>query len=175
MDVIVSSLSASARSGLLRVGNMRVACALGRSGCRAIKREGDGASPMGRWQIRQIFYRADRMPRPVATCPVSSIRPNDGWCDAPFDANYNRHVRHPYGASAEHLWRADGLYDFVVVLGYNDRPRMQMGGSAIFLHVASSNLGATEGCVAVRRSDLKRLLAVLGKARAVRIVGGTGR
>ena len=69
-----------------------------------------------------MFYRPDRVRRPQTRLKVRPLRPRDGWCDAPGDRNYNRAVALPYPASAESLWRADRLYDVVVVLGYNDRP-----------------------------------------------------
>ena len=99
---------------------------------------------------------------------MRAIRPRDGWCDAPADRNYNRPVRHPYPASAERLWRADGLYDVVVVLGYNDRPRVRGRGSAIFMHVARPGYAPTEGCIALARPHLLRVLDAAGSARADR-------
>ena len=86
--------------------------------------------------MRMVYVRPDKPPRPRTGLRVHPIRAADGWCDAPRDRNYNRPVRHPYPASAEHMWRRDGLYDIVVVLGYNDRPRIAGRGSAVFLHVA---------------------------------------
>ena len=65
------------------------------------KREGDGATPVGCWRLLQVLYRADRIRRPTTGLPARAIGPNDGWCDAPDDRNYNRLVRRPYGASAE--------------------------------------------------------------------------
>ena len=79
------------------------------------------------------------------------MRPDEGWCDAPADRNYNRSVKHPYRASAERLWRADGLYDVLVVLDYNERPRVRGRGSAIFVHVARPDYAPTEGCIALAR------------------------
>lgn len=160
--VEVRTLRASATRGLMIVGNAVLRCALGRSGCRAIKREGDGATPIGRWSVRSVFYRPDRVGRPSAGVPVRRIRPDDGWCDAPADPNYNRRVRHPYAASAEHMWRDDDLYDVVVVLGHNDLPRQRGAGSAIFLHVARADWRPTAGCVVTRRPELQRLVQRLG-------------
>ena len=157
----ILALSQSAARGRLRLGNLWYPCALGRSGCRARKREGDGATPLGRWPVREVFYRPDCVRRPKAALPVRAIRNEDGWCDAPADRNYNRRVRLPYGASAEHLWREDGLYDLVVVLGCNDRPRVRNRGSAIFMHVARPGYAPTEGCIALARPHLLRLLARL--------------
>lgn len=151
--------------GLLRAGPLVLACAIGRSGSIVDKREGDGASPRGVWGLREAFYRADRLVRPTTRLPLRALRPDDGWCDAAFDRNYNRHVRHPYPASAESMWRGDGLYDIVIVAGYNDRPRVQGRGSAIFVHVAgedASGLRPTEGCVALRLDALRLLISWIG-------------
>ena len=81
-----------------------------------------------------------------------------GWCDAVGNRNYNRAVCFPYPASAEHLWRADDLYDLIVVLSHNERPRIQARGSAVFIHVARPGLRPTEGCVALKKSDLRKVL-----------------
>jgi L,D-peptidoglycan transpeptidase YkuD (ErfK/YbiS/YcfS/YnhG family) len=91
----------------------------------------------------------------------------DGWCDHPFDRNYNRPVRHPYPASAEALWRVDDLYDVVGVLGHNHRPRVHGAGSAVFLHLACADFAPTAGCVALRRRDILRLLATGGRRVAI--------
>ncbi len=163
----VLSLSSSATQGWLALGDWRVRCALGRSGQRAIKREGDGATPIGRFRLMNVYYRADRIVRPQARFSSRALRPDDGWCDAAGDRNYNRRVRHPYAASAETMWRDDGLYDVVIVLDYNQMPRVMGRGSAIFLHCARGDYRPTEGCVAVRRSDLVRLLARLPRGCAL--------
>ena len=113
-------------------------CALGRGGVAALaaKREGDGATPAGLWPMRRLFYRPDRIAAPATRLPSTALQESDGWCDAPADQAYNRAVKLPYAASAEHLWRDDEVYDLIVVLGYNDAPVIPGRGSAIFLHVA---------------------------------------
>lgn len=157
------SLSNGATTGWLTWGPMRVRCAIGKSGRRAIKREGDGATPLGHFALRQAYYRADRLMRPRLALPLRALRRDDGWCDAMSDRNYNRPIRHPYAASAEYMWREDGLYDLVVVLDYNLRPRVAGRGSAIFLHCARPGYAPTEGCIAVQRSELVRLLGQIGR------------
>ncbi|MBS0333766.1 MAG: hypothetical protein JSS35_13440, partial [Proteobacteria bacterium] len=116
-------------------GGRRVRCALGKGGVTpaAEKREGDGASPLGTWTIRRLLYRPDKGPAPATGLPAAAIAPDDGWCDAPDDPAYNQPVKTPYAASHEKLWRDDGLYDLVLVLGYNDAPAVAGKGSAIFL------------------------------------------
>jgi L,D-peptidoglycan transpeptidase YkuD (ErfK/YbiS/YcfS/YnhG family) len=108
--------------------------------------------------LREVLYRGDRLRRPRSGLPVVALKIDDGWCDDVSDRNYNRRVRHPYPASAERLWRDDHLYDVIVVLGYNDGPRVKGHGSAIFMHVASPGFKPTQGCIALERSHLLRLI-----------------
>ena len=99
----------------------------------------------------------------VQTCALPiSLAPADGWCETPGDPGYNRPVRLPHRAAAESMWREDALYDVVVVVGYNDDPVVPGKGSAIFLHVARSDYGPTEGCVALSRADILEAAAQLG-------------
>lgn len=147
-------------------------CALGRAGviAAADKREGDGKSPLGVWPIRRLLYRPDRGAPPPTAIAAAPIATDDGWCDAPGDPAYNRPVRRPYLASCEAMWREDGLYDLVVVLGHNDDPPVPGLGSAIFLHLAKEGYAPTEGCVALGRPDLEALLALARPGDAVAIV-----
>lgn len=161
--------SPAAREGMLQLGELRFRCAIGRSGVAAMKREGDGGTPAGVWRLVEVLWRRDRGCRPTCALPVRPMRPGDGWCDAPGDRNYNRPVQHPYAASAERLWREDHLYDVVVVLDHNRRPRIRGHGSAIFMHVARADYGATEGCLALRERDLRMLLARIGRRARVTI------
>lgn len=156
---VVRGLSRARAQGKLHLGHVHFACALGRGGRGVKLREGDGVTPLGRWAIRHVFYRPDREARPRTALPVSALMPGTGWCDAPGDANYNRLVRLPYPVSHENMWRKDGLYDLVAVLGFNDLPRSQGRGSAIFLHLAHPDYRATAGCVAIARNAMLTLLA----------------
>lgn len=128
---------------------------------RAMKREGDGASPLGRFPLLSVLYRPDRVPRPRTGLPVRPIRRHDGWCDVTSDRNYNRPVPMPYPSSAEELWREDRLYDIIVVVDWNVRRRGRGYGSAIFMHVADPDYAPTAGCVALKLPELQRVLAVL--------------
>jgi len=113
---------------------------------------------VGRWAIREVLYRADRLRRPRTALAVRAIHPTDGWCDDPSDRNYNRLVKLPYKRSHERLWRVDRLYDIVAVLGYNDRPRSLGRGSAIFIHIAGTDYAPTAGCIALSKPNLLQLL-----------------
>ena len=148
--------------GLLVVGGRVVRCALGHGGVREDKREGDGGTPTGRFALREVLYRKDRVMRPVTHLPVSTIGPNDGWCDDPSEPAYNKRVILPHPGGHETLYRMDSLYDIVVTLGYNDDPTIAGKGSAIFMHIARDDYSTTEGCVAVAQTDLLTILALAG-------------
>ncbi|WP_157215091.1 L,D-transpeptidase family protein [Flavisphingomonas formosensis] len=147
-------------------------CAIGRSGAlpASDKREGDGMTPLGRWPIRTVLLRPDRVALPAGLrLPWRWIGPDDGWSDDPRDPAYNRAVRHPHRFSAERLWRDDGLYDVVVLLGHNDAPPEPGMGSAIFLHCWRDRQ-PTEGCVAVDRPALLDLVVRLSPGDTLEIV-----
>jgi L,D-peptidoglycan transpeptidase YkuD (ErfK/YbiS/YcfS/YnhG family) len=137
-------------------------CAVGRGGIGVKQREGDGVTPAGRWPLRRVLFRADRLDAsPRTILPVESIEPGDAWCDIPGDPNYNRLVRLPYATVDERLWRDDPVYDVIAIVGYNDAPVVQGKGSAIFIHVARPDYSATAGCVALARDDVLAALEQL--------------
>lgn len=149
--------------GRLEGSGLSLRCALGKGGVLppAEKREGDGASPIGIWPVRRVWYRPDKGAPPETGVPVIALRPEDGWCDAPEDTRYNQWVPLPCSASHERMWREDGLYDLVAELGYNDDPPVPGKGSAIFLHVARPGYLPTEGCVALAENDLRAVLRLM--------------
>lgn len=146
------------------MGHLRIPCALGRSGRTTRKREGDGATPIGSWRFGMLFWRRDRRMAPATALAKQQLAGSMGWCDAAGDRNYNRPVHLPYPASHEDLWRADHLYDVVVTLSHNLRPRIQGHGSAVFFHLATDDLQPTAGCVAIHSRDAARLLRFVGPA-----------
>lgn len=137
-------------------------CAIGRGGITKSKREGDGATPVGCWPLRRVLFRPDRVEAPKTRLPVAALSPEDGWCDDPSHADYNKPVRLPFPASHEALWRGDEIYDIIVILGHNDDPPVPGAGSAIFLHVARADYAPTAGCVALALADLRTVLAHVG-------------
>ncbi|MEQ9349168.1 MAG: L,D-transpeptidase family protein, partial [Alphaproteobacteria bacterium] len=159
-----------AREGRLTAGAFSCPVLVGRGGVIHAKREGDGATPAGMFSLRQVLYRPDREAPPATGLPVAAIGPDDGWSDDPLDPAYNRAVRHPYGASAERLWRRDRLYDLIVVVGHNDAPPVPGDGSAVFIHLASPRRTPTAGCLALRHDDLLQVLARLGPATRLEII-----
>ena len=158
------AVAENAAAGWMETPAGHVRAAFGAGGLKPAdeKREGDGASPIGRWPVLFGYYRADRLERPDSAITLRPLHEDDGWCDAPADRAYNRPVRRPYKASHEEMWREDELYDLVLVLGHNHAPPHPGMGSAIFLHCKRGDYEPTRGCVAIARADL---IAWLGEAR----------
>lgn len=153
--------------GWLIAGQQAIPVALGRGGIKANKREGDGGTPRGRFRLKRLWWRADRHARPATVLPVRRIGAADGWCEDPSDRHYNRPVKVPPGSKADRLQRADTLYDFIIELDHNTRPRVAGRGSAVFIHAARSRYAPTAGCVALDLKTLRRLLARLGPRTTV--------
>jgi L,D-peptidoglycan transpeptidase YkuD (ErfK/YbiS/YcfS/YnhG family) len=154
--------------GVLSAGPWSLPVALGRGSVKAGKREGDGATPRGVFHPVRLWWRPDRLPRPATRLPVRRIGPGDGWCEDPNDRRYNRPVRVAAGSTADRLARQDALYDVIVEIDHNTRPRVAGRGSAVFVHVARPGFAPTAGCIALTRPALLRLVARL--TRRTRIV-----
>ncbi|HEX3859105.1 MAG TPA: L,D-transpeptidase family protein [Pseudolabrys sp.] len=148
--------------GWLIAGAQALPVALGRAGIKANKREGDGATPRGAFRLKRLWWRADRHARPRTRLPVQRIGAQDGWCEDPSDRHYNQRIVVPKDSKADRLARKDGLYDFIIELDHNTRPRIAGRGSAVFIHVARPGFAPTAGCVALTMPSLRRLLARLG-------------
>ena len=151
-------MRATLNDGILHIGAERFRATFGAGGVRADKQEGDGATPRGVLPLRRVLFRADRVAKPACAVPAFPLGPGDGWCDDPADPAYNQPVPLPHPASHEEMWRGDGLYDVVVVIGHNDDPIVSGMGSAVFMHVAKPDYEPTAGCVALALPDLLALL-----------------
>ncbi|MEM8876508.1 MAG: L,D-transpeptidase family protein [Pseudomonadota bacterium] len=165
-EIIIRSAGTDPHSGSLQTAELSMRCALGGTGISLEKREGDGATPAGRYPFRRCFFRGDRIARPDTVLPITQIGALDGWSDDPMDPDYNCFVRFPEDGprdySAERLWRDDRIYDLIVVIGHNDDPPVPGAGSAIFMHLARPDFSATEGCVALCLKDLLSVVARIG-------------
>ena len=146
------------QSALMRVGSRVYPCILGAGGITAFKREGDRSTPAGTMAGGEIYYRADRLPRPRIGRKLLAIGEDTGWCDDPPSSRYNCPVRLPFGPSHERLKRKDRLYDICVVLDWNRQPRRRNRGSAIFFHMTHPESRPTLGCIAVDPQIMRRLL-----------------
>jgi len=155
--------------GVLTAGGQTLRVALGRSGIRGLKREGDGGTPIGTFRPIRLWWRADRLQRPRTLLPVRRIGPDDAWCEEPSDRRYNRAFKRSANEPGDRLRREDGLYDLIIEIDHNTRPRVAGLGSAVFIHVARGAFGPTAGCVALGRDDLRKLLSRIGPRTRIQI------
>jgi L,D-peptidoglycan transpeptidase YkuD (ErfK/YbiS/YcfS/YnhG family) len=154
---------------LVRVGPLTLRAALGRGGVTAFKREGDGGTPRAAMAVLTGFRRGGMLTPDNAGLTLHRAGRRDGWCDVPGHAAYNRHVRLPFPAGHETLIRDDVLYDFGFVLDWNIRSRRRGMGSAIFLHVARPGFSPTQGCIALSRRDMLRIMPFIRRGTIVRV------
>jgi L,D-peptidoglycan transpeptidase YkuD (ErfK/YbiS/YcfS/YnhG family) len=156
--------------GILSLGGLNFRCSLGKGGISALKREGDGATPLARMRVLGGYCRTDGIVPRRTALPLAAIGPGLGWCDASSDRNYNRPVPLPYPASHERMRRNDRLYDICIVLDWNISPRRRNCGSAIFLHLARPGYLPTEGCIALSPRDMARLLPLIERGTELRVL-----
>ena len=155
--------------GWLTAGPFRCKVALGRAGIGANKREGDGATPRGHFHVLRLWWRPDRLCRPQTRLPLRRIGRNDGWCEDPADRRYNRPVKLSTRQTGDRLWREDHLYDLIIELDHNTRPRIAGRGSAVFVHIARPGFAPTAGCVALADNSLRQLLGHIGPQTRIQI------
>jgi L,D-peptidoglycan transpeptidase YkuD (ErfK/YbiS/YcfS/YnhG family) len=170
-SIITVTRAPGARArGILRYGAKTRRVALGRNGIAANKREGDGTTPRGRFHPLRVWWRADRLSRPRTRLPLRRIGPDDAWCEDPLDRRYNRPFLLNKSTTGDRLRRSDHLYDLIVEIDHNTRPRIANRGSAVFIHLAREGLKPTAGCIAMPLADLRRLVARLDRDSVIQIL-----
>ncbi len=150
-------------SGLLTFHHTTIPCALGRSGITTQKREGDGATPAGTHDLMFGYFRKERLTRPRCGLSLFEISESDGWCDDPASSCYNGPVKLPFSKSHEVMKRDDQLYDVCLVLDYNISSIVKHRGSAIFFHLEKEGYQPTEGCIAIKREHMLRILPLMSQ------------
>ena len=160
-------MSMRIKSNYLIYNGTKYKCAIGSGGFTNKKKEGDGCTPIGVFQITDILFRKDKLQNLTTNYNPKTILPSDGWCDDPNSKHYNTKIKFPFENSAEELFRNDGQYDIVCVTNHNQTPIVPEAGSAIFIHVASKDYSATAGCVALSLDDLTEILSTLTKSTKI--------
>tara|TARA_B100000886_G_scaffold337477_1_gene298254 strand:- start:707 stop:1207 length:501 start_codon:yes stop_codon:yes gene_type:complete len=136
----------------------KVKCAIGKRGIGLKKKEGDLITPIGQYNIKYILFRKDRIKVIQSKLKKTPIQKNMGWCDDPKSKKYNKLVNLPFSYGYEQLFKREKTYDIILVLNYNMKPVKKNKGSAIFIHIAKKNYEKTQGCVAVKKLDLLKIL-----------------
>ena len=153
----------------LTYNKYKVKCAIGKRGIGYKKKEGDHVTPKGKYKIKYILYRRDRIKKIQTKMKKIIIKKNMVWCDDPNSRQYNKLVKLPSAFSYEKLYRRENIYDIILVLNYNMNPAKKNKGSAIFIHIAKKNYKKTEGCVAIKKNELLKVLKFLRTGTIVKI------
>ena len=156
-------MSMRIKNNYLVYNGKKYKCSIGRNGFSDEKKEGDGCTPIGVFQVTEILFRKDKLKHLITNYHLQVISPSDGWCDDPSSSYYNKKIKFPFSNSAEKLYRDDDRYDIVCVTNHNQSPIISGRGSAIFIHVASNDYSATAGCIALSLQDLTEILSTLTK------------
>ena len=165
----------------LKVGNKVFRCQIGTLGLKnaARKVEGDKSTPSGKWLLRSIYYRPDKinLPKLISNSflTLNKITKNCGWCDDYKSSDYNRYIEinkngKTFSYSFENLWREDDVYDIFIEIGFNDDPVISKRGSAIFIHCSFEDLRDTSGCIAISKENLIFLINSIKKHTKINII-----
>ena len=154
----------------LILNNYRIKCAVGKRGIGRKKKEGDFITPIGVFKIKFLLYRKDRVRTLNTTLRKLVITKNMGWCDDPKSKQYNKLINMPFSFSYEKLFKKENIYDIILVLNYNMNPIKKNKGSAIFIHVATKNFKSTQGCIAIRKDKLIKLIQDFKRNTKIRII-----
>ena len=149
--------------------NYKVKCAIGKRGIGYKRKEGDFITPKGDFKIKYILYRKDRIKKIQTKIKKIIIKKNMGWCDDPKSKNYNKLIKLPSVYNFEKIYKKENIYDIIIVLNYNMNPTLKNKGSAIFIHIAKGNYKKTEGCVAIKKTHLLKIIKKIKKNTKVKI------
>ena len=154
---------------LLLYKGYKLKCAIGKSGIVSTKKEGDLATPMGTFELGDLYYRKDRNKSLKCKIKKIIIKKNMGWCDDSKSTKYNQKINFPFQYRAEKLYRKDKIYDLFINIKYNTDPIIKKKGSVIFLHIVNNKYKPTKGCIAVSKKDFLTLLPLINKKTKISI------
>jgi L,D-peptidoglycan transpeptidase YkuD (ErfK/YbiS/YcfS/YnhG family) len=157
------------KSGYLKYKNFKLRCSLGKAGIKKKEKEGDNITPKGIYKLVKVLYRSDKINIIKTNLRKIKIKKNMGWCDDPKSNLYNKQIKLPSVYRHEKLYRKDGVYDIIIVLNYNMNPIIKGKGSAIFIHI-TKNYKPTQGCIALKKIDLIKILNLIKKNTKIKIV-----
>ncbi len=145
-------------------------CAIGKKGLSNKKKEGDKKTPIGQFSLGCLYYRRDRIVKPITKLKCIPIKKDMGWCnDYRNKKFYNKPIKINKKLRHEKLFRKDYKYDLIIPINYNTKFRKLGKGSAIFIHL-TNNYKPTTGCIAICKKDFIILLKLINKRTKVKLV-----
>ena len=145
----------------LIIDEFRFKCCVGKNGTTFFKKEGDKKTPRGKYSIDKLYYRSDRLEKPITKLKTIKIKKINGWCDdVNFPSKYNKPIKTNIKIRHEKLFRRDNKYDLLIPIKYNFVKPKVPHGSCIFIHL-TEDYKPTEGCIALNKNDFLILLKLI--------------
>tara|TARA_B100000780_G_scaffold217961_1_gene157177 strand:- start:2046 stop:2534 length:489 start_codon:yes stop_codon:yes gene_type:complete len=151
----------------LIIDDFKLKCCVGKNGLNFNKKEGDGSTPKGLFNLKKLYFRKDRVGLPKCKIDKKVIKKNMAWCDDSNHKKYNEEIRSHNKKLKEYLYRNDHQYDYLISISHN-QDKIPNKGSAIFIHL-TDNYKPTAGCVALKKKDFEILLKLIKKNTKIKI------
>ena len=153
----------------LQVDEFQFKCCIGKKGTTINKKEGDKKTPKGIFELGNLYFRKDRIRKPITSLKCLEIKKNMGWCnDINNPKKYNKLIKVNKESRHEKLKRKDYKYDLLIPIKYNFKKPIPGRGSCIFIHL-TKNYKPTAGCIALKKKDFLILLKIIQKKTKIRI------
>ena len=151
----------------LIIDGFKLRCCIGKKGLNSNKKEGDYSTPKGSFNLKELYFRKDRVGIPKCKINKKIIRKNMAWCDDPSQKKYNEEIKSYKKNLKENLYRKDHNYDYMISISHNER-KTPGKGSAVFIHL-TDNYKQTAGCIALKKKDFEILLKLIDKKTKIKI------
>ena len=153
----------------LQIDEFKFNCCIGKKGSTNNKKEGDKKTPKGTFEIENLYFRKDRIKKPLTLLKCIKIKKNMGWCDdISFPKKYNKLIKIDKKIRHEKLKRKDNKYDLLIPIKYNFNKPTTGKGSCIFIHL-TRNYQPTAGCIALKKKDFLIMLKLINKDSTIKI------
>ena len=144
-------------------------CSIGKNGLKKNKIEGDKSTPLGTFQLGDLYWRPDRVKKPETILKCIPITKNMKWCNDENSKFYNKEFTKNIDIRHEKLFRRDYKYNYFILIRYNYKKVVKGKGSAIFIHL-TKNYKKTDGCVALKEKDFLILAKIINKKDKIKII-----
>ena len=153
----------------LKIDGFHFKCCIGKNGLSKKKIEGDKKTPKGVFELEKLYYRDDRLIKPLTKLKCIKINKNMGWCnDKKNRVNYNKLINTKKKIKHEKLYRKDFKYNMIIPIKYNWNNRIPGKGSCIFLHLTKT-YQPTAGCIALSKKDFLIMLKLINTKTKIKI------
>ena len=153
----------------LQLDEFKFKCCIGKNGSTNNKIEGDKKTPKGIFKIEKLYFREDRIKKPLTLLKCIKIKKDMGWCnDVRFPKKYNKLFKIEKGIKHEKLKRKDYKYDLFILIKYNFKKPIVGLGSCIFIHL-TKDYKPTAGCIALKKKDFLIMLKLIKKNSKIKI------